>query len=77
MIFSKNVIITLSIPQIGQNSILNNKWAGKVCAFSTWKGILMKDVIPESHTYPYLALPELDELGSFIFYWHIQSYPGF
>ena len=40
-IFSKNVSVTLSITQMDHLPILNNTWAGKVCAFPYGKANLM------------------------------------
>ena len=37
IIFSKNISVTLWITQMDHIPILNNKWAGKVCAFFIWK----------------------------------------
>ena len=37
IILSENVSVTLWITQMDHIPILNNKWAGKVCAFSIWK----------------------------------------
>lgn len=61
-IFSKNVK-TLSITQMGHIPILNKKWVGKVCAFSTWRNMSMKGIIPTFYTYLLLVQKDFSLFG--------------